>query len=44
MTEEQRIEVAHACLYSSEKMIVIIHGTDTMCNTAKVEVDAPRGA
>ena len=36
MTEEQRQEVAYACLHSVEDKIVIIHGTDTMCNTAKV--------
>ncbi len=39
MTEEQRIEVAHACLHSSEEKIVIVHGTDTMCNTAKVAAE-----
>lgn len=36
MTEQQRLDIAHACLHSSEDKIVIIHGTDTMCNTAKV--------
>lgn len=36
MTEEQRLEVADSCLHSAEEKIIIIHGTDTMCNTAKV--------
>ncbi len=36
MTEEQRQEIANACLHSAEDRIVIIHGTDTMCNTAAV--------
>ena len=36
MTEEQRLEVAHACLHSAEDRIIIIHGTDTMVNTAAV--------
>ena len=39
MTEEQRIEVAHSCLHSAEDKVVIIRGTDTMCNTAKVVAD-----
>lgn len=39
MTEEQRMEVAHSCLHSSEEKVVIVHGTDTMCNTAKVVAD-----
>lgn len=36
MTEEQRIEIANACMYSAEDKIVVVHGTDTMVNTAKV--------
>ena len=36
MTEAQRIEVANSCLHSAEERIIIIHGTDTMCNTAHV--------
>ena len=36
MTEEQRGEIAEACLHSAEGRIIIIHGTDTMCETAKV--------
>ncbi len=36
MTEDQRIEVANSCLHSAEDRIIIIHGTDTMCNTAAV--------
>ena len=34
MTEEQRREIANSCLHSPEDRIVVIHGTDTMCNTA----------
>lgn len=36
MTEEQRHEIARACLHSAEDRIIVTHGTDTMCNTAKV--------
>ncbi len=36
MTEEQRVEVAQTCQHSAEDKIIIVHGTDTMCNTAKV--------
>ena len=36
MTEQQREEIAQACVHSAEDRIVIIHGTDTMCATARV--------
>lgn len=36
MTEEQRHEIARTCLHSAEDRIIVVHGTDTMCNTAKV--------
>jgi L-asparaginase len=36
MTDEQRIEIAQACVHSAENRIIVIHGTDTMCETAKV--------
>ncbi|NLL24183.1 MAG: L-asparaginase 1 [Spirochaetes bacterium ADurb.Bin315] len=36
MTDQQRQEIAQACVHSAEDRIVIIHGTDTMCATARV--------
>ena len=36
MNEEQRLEVAKRCLASYEDRIIVIHGTDTMVDTAKV--------
>ncbi len=36
MTEEQRSEVANSCYHCPEQKVVIVHGTDTMCLTAKV--------
>lgn len=36
MTEQQREEIAQACVHSVEDRIIIIHGTDTMCATARV--------
>ena len=36
MNEEHRLKVAASCQYSEEKHIVIIHGTDTMVETAHV--------
>jgi L-asparaginase len=36
MTEEQRSEIANTCIHSAEDKIIIVHGTDTICNTAKV--------
>ena len=36
MTEQQREEIAQACVHSAEDRIVIIHGTDTMCATVRV--------
>lgn len=36
MTEDQRHEIARACQHSAEDKVIVVHGTDTMCNTAKV--------
>ncbi len=36
MTEDQRLEIAQTCVHSAEEKLVIVHGTDTMCSTAKV--------
>lgn len=36
MTQEHRLKIAKACLESPEDRIVVIHGTDTMVDTAKV--------
>lgn len=36
MKEEQRIEVADLCLKSPQKLVVVVHGTDTMVETANV--------
>lgn len=36
MTDEDRERVLHACQGAPEQKILIIHGTDTMCETALV--------
>ncbi len=36
MEDADRIRIAESCERSSEKRIVITHGTDTMCETARV--------
>ena len=36
MTEEQRATIVSNAVSSHERMVVIIHGTDTMVNTAKM--------
>jgi len=36
MTQEHRLKIAKACLESPDDRIVVIHGTDTMVDTAKV--------
>lgn len=36
MSEQQREKIAQACVHSAEDRIVIIHGTDTMCATARI--------
>ncbi len=36
MTEEQRVLIAASCLSSPQKYVVVIHGTDTMVQTARV--------
>lgn len=36
MTEEQRLNVIENAIASVEELVVIIHGTDTMVNTAKL--------
>jgi L-asparaginase len=43
MTDGQREEIAQTCLHSAEEKIVVIHGTDTMCNTAKVIAETLKG-
>ena len=44
MTEEERMSIVHNALASVEKMVVIIHGTDTMVKTAKLlERNLPEG-
>ena len=34
MTEEQRSNIVHNAMLSHEKMVIVIHGTDTMVRTA----------
>lgn len=36
MTDEQRMGILDSCEKAEEKMIIITHGTDTMCRTAEV--------
>jgi L-asparaginase len=36
MTEAHRLEVLEACRASPERSIVVVHGTDTMVQTARV--------
>lgn len=36
MTQEHRLKIAKSCIESPENRIVVIHGTDTMVDTAKV--------
>lgn len=36
MNDEHRLKIAQSCERSQEHMIVVIHGTDTMVETAKV--------
>ena len=36
MTDEQRLSILEACSKATEEKIVIIHGTDTMTETAKL--------
>jgi len=36
MTDEHRLSVLQACRESAERAIVVVHGTDTMVQTAKV--------
>ncbi len=36
MTQEHRLKIAKSCIQSPENRIVVIHGTDTMVDTAKV--------
>lgn len=36
MNETQREEVAQLCIRSPERMVVVVHGTDTMVETANV--------
>ncbi len=36
MTEDQRQEIAQTCVHSAEDTIIIVHGTDTMVQTAQV--------
>lgn len=36
MNDEHRLKIAKSCVESPERMIVVIHGTDTMVETAKV--------
>ena len=36
MTEEQRETIVHNAMLSHEKMVIIIHGTDTMVKTAQL--------
>ncbi|MBO4387995.1 MAG: asparaginase [Spirochaetales bacterium] len=43
MNDDQRREVAKLCLSSPQRMVVVVHGTDTMVETAKV-VLSERGA
>lgn len=44
MTEDERMTIVHNALASVEKMVVIIHGTDTMVKTAKLlERNLPEG-
>lgn len=39
MNDEQRREVADLCLGSPERMVIVVHGTDTMVETAHVLLD-----
>jgi L-asparaginase len=40
MTEEHRQDVLNACREASERAIVVVHGTDTMVQTARVVGEA----
>jgi len=43
MVDADRERVAHACKASAETRVVVVHGTDTMCDTARVVARALEG-
>jgi L-asparaginase/archaeal Glu-tRNAGln amidotransferase subunit D len=43
MTQEQRMQIAHACRECPEDKIVITHGTDTMAETARLLASEVQG-